>query len=159
MPHNSSANLHVHLWRRIFALVYDVFILLALCSIAIYFTLQITIWGGVHNVDTQFQNTLPQFLTLTIIFTVATIYYCYSWHCGGQTIGMRAWHIKVFIYNTQQLPSYPQCFKRYCIALVTTFLLGIGLWIAFFRKDKRCLFDVLSHCQVLKIQKNVAEKQ
>jgi|SRR5690606_4004926 len=59
-------------------------------------------------------------------------FFVYFWRRGGQTLGMRAWRLKIQSANGER-PSYTQCLLRCALAALSMAALGLGyLW---------CLFD------------------
>lgn len=62
------------------------------------------------------------------------IFYGWFWTHGGQTLGMRAWHLYV-IYPTGKYPNWTSAFIRYIGALCSwglvagiLYLAGVSLW-------------------------------
>jgi RDD family. len=58
--------------------------------------------------------------------------FCFFLEKGGQTLGMRAW--KIGIEDFQDM-SWWQSLSRFMVGLVSTVLLGIGLWVKKFNKS------------------------
>ena len=83
-------------------------------------------------------------LLLVIIF-----FYSFFWHRGGQTLGMKAWRLKL-LNSEGERPSWGQCMLRAVIALP---LFPIGyLWKLIDREDK-CLQDKFSGTQIVVLKK------
>ena len=80
---------------RLFALVYDLFPVLALWMLAsLGFTLAYT--AGGHDVHDNIPPFSPlQCLLWGTCWVIAGIYAVMSWHRGGQTLGMRPWRLRV----------------------------------------------------------------
>ena len=79
------------LWRRLAALMYDSLVVIALL-ILVGFIIQAGY--GLFN-QGEPMGELPSQLVLSLIFCICFFYYSHSWRRGGQTIGMKAWRIKL----------------------------------------------------------------
>ena len=141
------------IWRRLAALLYDSFILLALsfCYGAIATFMGAAL--GVHAEDYQ-----PMFhhwlFTIGWIGTLAGFYYWF-WRKSGQTIGMRTWRIQLCDGNDQsQRPSGRQCLLRMLFAPLLILLAGVAYWYRLLDRRGACLHDRLSHTQVVVVPKN-----
>ncbi|GLS83108.1 RDD family protein [Paraferrimonas haliotis] len=70
-------------------------------------------------------------------------FYVWFWSRGGQTLGMRAWRLKVQHVNGQCI-SLPRAITRFFASL-----LGLGNLFILLNKDKRALQDTLSETEVV----------
>lgn len=148
--------------RRLASWVYD-----ALATIAIIMLAQIIFLGLIelllslgivnktddadisHFVTTQPWNFINQFY----LVCVACFFYVYFWCKGGQTIGMRAWRLKV-----RNLDGSPISKGQALIRAVTA-LLGVGnLLVIFDFKNKRALQDYLAKTEVITLSKEENKK-
>lgn len=148
--------------RRLASWVYD-----ALATIAIIMLAQIIFLGLIelllslgivkktddadisHFVTTQPWNFINQFY----LVCVACFFYVYFWCKGGQTIGMRAWRLKV-----RNLDGSPIS-KGQAIIRAVTALLGVGnLLVIFDFKNKRALQDYLAKTEVITLSKEENKK-
>ncbi|WP_310387054.1 RDD family protein [Roseateles sp.] len=66
-----------------------------------------------------------------VLFVVIGLYFSWFWTRGGQTVAMKAWHIRVVDLQGQAL-SKPRALARYCLswlwfapALVSVWLIGL----------------------------------
>lgn len=147
------ANQGAPIWRRLFALVYDLFLLCAIsmCYSAAALGIYLLIFGAPADQDYQpiFQGIAFQlgwFLSLVAFFY-------YFWITGGQTAGMRAWRIK--LVSTQNKNVTPAaCFKRVIVGLPSFFVFFLGYLYRFIDKNKDCLHDKLSQTRVVVTEKN-----
>ncbi len=110
------------LLRRLAAIVYDTLLLFALLFVATTLALVFT-WGQAIEPNNP--------LFTTYLFLVAFFFFAWFWTHGGQTLGMRAWRIRV-----QQRDGSPitlwQALLRFLGALASWACLGLGfLWILF----------------------------
>ena len=66
-----------------------------------------------------------------VLFVVLGLYFSWFWTRGGQTVAMKAWHIRVVDLQGQVL-SKPRALARYCLswlwfapALISVWLIGL----------------------------------
>ena len=105
------------LTRRLGAFVYDVLLIVALWMF--------TILGGVLlNEGETVAGTVLQL----ILATEALGFYLYFWARQGQTLGMRAWRLKLVTGEGGQ-PNLSALFKRALLAPISFLCFGLGyLW-------------------------------
>ncbi|MDD5319186.1 MAG: RDD family protein [Methylococcales bacterium] len=121
--------------RRLAAQIYDFFLLIALLFFATALLLPFTAGEAVTT-----QQTLIYRVYLTII---SFFFYGWFWTHGGQTLGLRAWKIKVLTLEQKPI-SWTQALLRFATAIVSLVFCGLGfLWI-FIDKNKRSWHDHLS---------------
>ena len=126
------------MFRRSAAFLYDCLLLIALffiiTSIAIAFN---------HG------NAIQNFAYYLFLFIVAFLFFDWFWRHGGQTLGMRAWRIKVESLDSQTI-TMKQSLTRY----VTGFLLfGITLLYMPFSTQRTALHDTLSKTRIVMLYK------
>lgn len=126
------------IWRQIAAFIYDIFPVL---GILISTSLIIVLLRGGKEIETS--TLWLQLLLVAEIFT----YYTYSWKRGGQTLGMRAWKIKIQS-NSNRL-SWPQLTLRFISGLASFLSLGMGLWWQYIDNKKRTWMDIASQSTVI----------
>lgn len=122
------------LFRRLAAICYDSLLLLALLMIVTAALLTLT--GG-HAI--QSNNLLYDLCLLACSY----LYFTWQWIHGGQTLGMRAWKIKVLTLDNNKL-GWPRASSRFFYSLFSWAILGIGFIWSLFEKDKMTLHDRLS---------------
>jgi len=140
------------IWRRLAALLYDRFILLA---ISFLYGAAATLAGtlaGWHQTDYQ-----PMFrhwaFTLGWVL-VLTAFYLWFWHKSGQTIGMRTWRLKLVTSdNHLHTPDWRLCALRAMVAPPAIALGGIGYWYKLIDGQARSLHDRLSKSHVIEVPK------
>lgn len=127
---------------RFTAMIYDLLLLMALWFIiaAIFMTLR-TALGG----DPQ----APGGPILTSLLFIASFwFYSFFWRRGGQTLGMRAWRLRLI--NTTGKPlSLTQCLLRFMCAIPSLALFGLGYFWLWFDKDKQTWHDKFSETKVV----------
>lgn len=120
--------------RRLAAIFYDLLLLIALFFVATALLLPL-------NAGQAF--TAKQFFYPIYLLVVSFFFYAWFWTHGGQTLGLRAWKIKVLTLNREQI-SWKQALLRFTAALLSWVFFGLGfLWILI-DKDKRSWHDYLS---------------
>ncbi|CAM4310524.1 RDD family protein [Pseudoalteromonas ostreae] len=143
-------------WRRFASLIYDslVVISLSMLTAILYFA----VIQGVIAFDLIPQTEDPAafiqdspllYGIRSVLFVgVNIVFFAYFWTKSGQTIGMRAWRLKVQTRNGD-LISWSQAIIRSMTAL-----LGLGnLVVLVDFKNKRALQDYLSKTEVVALTK------
>lgn len=115
-------------------MVYDAFLLLAVWFLATALILPFN--GG--QAFSSGQIFYPLYL-LAVSFS----FYGWFWTHGGQTLGMKAWKIKVLTFQQQPL-NWQQAGLRFCSALLSWGLLGTGFFWILVDKQRYALHDYLS---------------
>jgi uncharacterized RDD family membrane protein YckC len=134
------------LWLRLLAGLYDLLPLLGLWFVAGLLALLIT--GGALDPHRLAHKLLVQALVLA--FSAA--YFALSWMRGGQTIGMRAWRLRVASSEGTRL-SITRASLRFLVALVSLLALGAGFWWILIDPKKRAWHDLAAGTVVARIEK------
>lgn len=125
------------LTRRLLAGVYDLLPLVALWMIATAVAFAVA-GGGIDGHHPAFRAWL---------LLVALGYYGISWRRGGQTIGMRAWRIKIESHGPL---SFATIALRFAVALVGIAAFGAGLWWSLLDREKRMWHDLAAGTRVVR---------
>lgn len=125
--------------RRLGAMFYDS---LLLCAVLFVATLAVLPFVGGEAIESG--NIAYNLL----LIAVAYFYFCWHWVTGGQTLGMRSWHVFVLNEANTKL-NWKQASLRYFTALLSLMLFGLGFIWALFDKKKRALHDILSRTRLL----------
>ena len=127
------------------AFIYDLFILAALSIVlgALY-----TAVAGEAFHERGLALTLFQLNWLAMV----SAYYLLSWRRAGQTIGMRAWRIKV-VSNHHPSLTWQDCWKRLGAGMVNCLLLNLG-WLGYLLPAGKSLTDHLSHTHIERLPKS-----
>lgn len=121
--------MHCNLLRRLAAIFYDCLLLTAILFVAT--AILVSLIGG--NAIEGGNIVYNAFLLLISFF-----YFSWHWVKGGQTLGMRSWHI--FVMNeSMQVINWKQASLRFLYALLSLLLLGSGFAWSLFDKKKICL--------------------
>jgi uncharacterized RDD family membrane protein YckC len=131
---------YVGIFRRIGAFSYDIILLIAVLFLMTAIVMPVS--QGVIDSSNLFFK--------VYIATVIFLFFGWFWVHGGQTLGMRAWKIRVELDNGQNL-GWSQAILRFIIAVLT---FGVGLLWCLWDPRHRALHDVLARTQVIKVMKN-----
>lgn len=149
---NNSESPAASIWRRLAALLYDSFILLAISFLYGAAATFVGAAAGWHHADYQ-----PMFqhwaFTLGWVLVLA-IFYIWFWHKSGQTIGMRTWRLKLVDDDNPNItPSWRLCALRALVSPPMIIFVGVGYWYGLIDKQRRCLHDRCSHTRVIEVAK------
>ncbi|HEX3895796.1 MAG TPA: RDD family protein [Rudaea sp.] len=133
----------VSLGLRLLALLYDVLPLLGLWFLAGVVGVALT--GGALDPHRLNYKILMQALVLA--FTAG--YFVLSWTRGGQTIGMRAWKLRLTMRDGSRV-LLTAALLRFFLACLSLILLGAGYWWSLFDPQRRTLHDALSDTRMTK---------
>ena len=118
--------------HRLGAIFYDALILLALLMLSTWILMPFTNGEAIEAGEIAYQ---------LYLLVICCGYYLGFWLYGGQTVGMRAWRIRI-----RTLENTPLTLKiagqRLLWAVLTLLPGGFGLWFALFRADRQTLYDM-----------------
>ena len=146
MTDNTAAT-PASLWLRLLASIYDLLPLLGLWFFAGAVALGLS--GGTLEAHADLRKILTQALVLA--FTAG--YFVVSWTQGGQTIGMRAWRLRVMRADGACV-DWPQALLRFGIALISFAALGGGFLWALLDPQQRTWHDIASGTVLVRLGKN-----
>ncbi|TRW91323.1 RDD family protein [Candidatus Methylobacter oryzae] len=120
--------------RRLAATLYDILLLIGLLFVATALLLPFN--GGQAFTAQQFF--FPLYLLLVSFF-----FYAWFWTHGGQTLGLRAWKIKVLTLDMRPI-SWEQALFRFAAAIISWSFCGLGILWILIDKDQCSWHDHLS---------------
>jgi uncharacterized RDD family membrane protein YckC len=126
--------------RRLAAICYDA---LLLAGVLFLFTLAVVVLRGGRAVDAGTVWFGPG------LIAVAFVFFGWFWTHGGQTLGMRAWRIRLVRPDAQPI-GWRQASLRFVGAWLAALPLGLGYWWSWFDADGRCWHDRLSGTRVVR---------
>lgn len=149
---NAPGRPRAHIPRRLLALFYDLWPVLALWFVtAVPFMLaDAAIHGDVrHNIE---PFSLTQWLLWITCWAVAGLYATISWRRGGQTLGMRPWRLRL-VNAGEGPPSMRALWIRYAVGTLSLLLAGIGFFWAWIDRDRLTWHDRASKTRLVRIPK------
>jgi uncharacterized RDD family membrane protein YckC len=119
---------------RYFAvIIYDIFLLVALLFFATAILLPFNGGKAISN---------HIFYSLYLLL-VSFLFYGWFWTHGGQTLGLKAWKIKV-LTESHGLMGWQQAFIRFIVAITSWSILGLGFAWSLVDKKQRSWHDLAS---------------
>ena len=87
-----------------------------------------------------------------VLWAVAGAYATLSWRRGGQTIGMRAWRLRV-TDAAGGTPGWGALWLRYVVGALGLLAGGVGFWWALIDRDRLAWHDRASRTRMLRLPK------
>jgi len=138
-------------FRRLFAIFYDCFLLLAILLVVSLITIALNHGKAVEPGDTLY----PVFVLL--IFGLCYLYFAWFWIHGGQSLGMKTWRIQLQRDDTDNKNSTPITWKiaaiRFFSAFISWGIFGLGFLWSLFDKKKRGWHDMISKTVLIDLRK------
>ncbi len=127
---------------RLAAMFYDSLLLLSALLIATAIALLVT-KGSLHTHNPFFRTTL---------FLICFSFYAWFWLHGGQTLGMRAWKLR--LQNTDGRPiTIWQALLRFLTAIPSLAFASLGFLWMLIDKDKMTWYDRFSESVIVRLSK------
>ncbi len=141
--------------KRLAVIIYDALLLAGVLffSLAIIFGIPLYIFKSAVNQDTldafPALKLLMSGLLILVALLIAFIFYGWFWVKGGQTLGMKAWHL--YLVNDEgKYITWKVAAIRFITALVSWACAGVGFaWILLNRK-KLAWHDMASNTQIVR---------
>ncbi len=129
---------------RVASLIYDSLIVIALViSVS---ALAITI-----NQGDVLESPVGKAINAVAYVLVVGLYFVGSWIRSGQTIGMRAWKIKVLKNNDDVTLDWGQAIARLLLGTVCLALAGIPILMAFFKPNRQPFYEQLTGSELYRV--------
>jgi uncharacterized RDD family membrane protein YckC len=146
-------------FRRLAAMIYDALVATAVGMLSgLVFQVVILIMFQNQWLENKgFEDYMDYFQSSDVLQLIANVwvalwimgFFLWFWKHGGQTLGMRAWRLKIYNLKDEDTISYPRLFLR----LVTSFL-GLGtLLVLLDVKSRQSLQDRIAQTEVLYLSK------
>lgn len=124
------------IWKHFAAFIYDVFPIAGIFLLTSLIVLLVRNGVEVERYSLWFT---------TVLLAEVALYYIYSWKLGGQTLGMRAWKIKIIPNKSNQHQlTWGQAIARFFVGILSTALLGLGLFWKILSQSNRSWMDLVS---------------
>lgn len=122
------------LLRRLAVICYDSLLLFAVLFAATLLILPLTRGRAIAPHDA---------LYTVYLLAVSYGYFGWFWTHGGQTLGMRAWGVRL-VNAAARPPTWRQCLIRFVAALISWLPLGLGFLWSGLDREKRAWHDMIS---------------
>ncbi|MFA5531721.1 MAG: RDD family protein [Thiohalomonadaceae bacterium] len=143
---NDTALPHCGLIRRLAAIVYDAVLLFGVVFLA----------SALIQPFTKVINPGNPFFTLYFV-AVVFAFFGWFWTHGGQTLGMRAWRVRVQRPDGQPI-TWGQAALRYLVAILSWAVLGLGFLWSLIDREKRTWHDLVSETVLVVVPKEKKKK-
>jgi uncharacterized RDD family membrane protein YckC len=154
-----TANNAPSLWRRLIAIIYDSFLVLALIMGVMFVVLPIySAITGSNTSESVVQ--LDKELVWLIWLLTPMVFFTIFWLKSGQTLSMQAWRIKLVGFSGEPLTA-GQCVIRCLGAALSAACLGAGYLWCLVDRNGRAWHDYLSGTELIVLPKkndNAKEK-
>ena len=139
---NKQAFTPAGLLVRLLAMFYDALLLLSALLIATALALLVT--QGTLSYHNPFFR--------TYLFLVCFSFYAWFWLHGGQTLGMRAWRLRLQRPDGQPVTLW-QALLRFMAAIPSLAFAGLGLFWMLVDRDKMAVHDRISESVIVRLPK------
>ena len=137
---------HAGLFRRLFAIFYDCFLLAALLFIVSAIAIALN-HGNAIEPDNAFYP-----IYIFIILFLCYLYFSWFWIHGGQTLGMKTWRIQLQSSTSSKI-GWKTTTIRLLTAILSWSFLGAGFLWSLFDNKNRCWHDMLSKTVLIDLRK------
>lgn len=136
---------------RLLAMVYDLLPLAALwmATSAVMLLLR----GGVRVTP----GSAAAMVEFVLLLAVTFAYLGLSWRRGGQTLGMRAWRLRLVNVDGSSPVPWRALVLRYLVAMVSLAAVGLGFAWSLFEPNRRTWHDLASGTVLVRMPKPVAK--
>ncbi len=139
------------LMRRVAAIFNDSILVMAVLLMAMTLVVvPLDLILGWENIDKDSLRLNPFYLIY--LFCVMVGFHILFWIRGGQTLGMRAWRLRVVREDGEGL-GFRDALVRYLCAILSLAALGLGFLWVFIDRDKLTWHDRLSKTRLVIIKK------
>jgi uncharacterized RDD family membrane protein YckC len=146
MTENTDLSLnYVGLVRRLLAIIYDLFLLLALLFLA---TSAVMLFNQGNAIVPG--HPLYAFYVICLLI-ISFCFYGWFWTHGGQTLGMKTWKMKLQQNNGRPV-TWPLAFIRYMTAVISLSAAGLGFFWSLFNPQRRTWHDIASNCVLIDLR-------
>ena len=97
---------------------------------------------------TDFGRLIGSIIFIIHCLAVSFFFYGWFWTHGGQTLGMRAWNLYL-IKPDGKFINWKIAFIRYCSALLSWAVVGLGFTWVLINRQKLAWHDILSNTQLV----------
>lgn len=135
--------------RRVGAIFYDSMLVVSFLFVAGMLSMKgMMLAMDLENVPAGSVAAKAFFVYLVLL---AYLFFAWFWIHGGQTLGMRAWKVKLVRQDGMTI-SWGQAFLRFCYSIVSWIPLGAGYLWALIDKNKQAWHDKASRSYLIDIR-------
>ncbi len=133
------------LFRRLFAIFYDLFLLTAILFVVSWiFT--------VLNSGNAIESGSPlHILFVLILVSACLLYFGWFWTHGGQTLGMQTWRIRLQREDNSDI-DWQLVIRRYLGAVLSWAVFGLGFIWSLFNRKKQCWHDIITKTVIIDLR-------
>lgn len=142
----TSTTRYAGLFRRLLAIFYDIFLLIAIYFIVSYAAIFLNHGKAIEPSDTFYP------LFVIVIAGLSYLYFAWFWIHGGQSLGMKTWQIQLRTEDTGVL-DWKIASIRFVSALVSWAVAGMGFLWALFDSKNRGWHDLASKTVLIDLRK------
>lgn len=136
--------------KRSTIIIYDALLLVGVIMVCYALLYAIGSWVIPTAWQTNWLTNGSKVIYLTVM---PFLFYGWFWTHGGQTLGMKAWHVYL-VHNDGKFISWKTAFIRYICAIISWACFGLGFTWILIDKRKRAWHDTLSGTQIIRQPKN-----
>ena len=141
-----STDLHyAGLLRRLFAIFYDCFLLIAILFVVTGIATALNHGKAIETGDTFYP------LYVLVVFGLSYLYFAWFWIHGGQSLGMKTWRIQLVAADDRKI-NWQTTAIRFFSAIFSWGIFGLGFLWAIFDKHNRCWHDLASKTVLLDLR-------
>lgn len=133
------------LFRRLFAIFYDTFLLTAILFIVTAIANALNHGNAIGPGDTYYP------LYVFVVVTLCYLYFSWFWIHGGQTLGMKTWRIRMISSEGNRI-GWKQTTTRLIFAIISWGFFGLGFLWSLLDKENRCWHDMVSKTVLLDLR-------
>ena len=146
MTENASLPLkYTGLIRRLLAIIYDLFLLVALLFIATAILMGVNQGNAIERGQPLYPFYIAYLLAISFIF------YGWFWTHGGQTLGMKTWKMRLQQDNGNAI-TWPLALIRFITAIFSWLAAGAGFFWSLFSPKKRTWHDIASRSVLIDLR-------
>ena len=140
-PGSTASTAKPGFFRYIAVIIYDLFLVIALFFFATAILLPFNQGEAIQS----------SFIFPLYLLCVSFIFYGWFWTHGGQTLGLRAWKLRL-LSDEQTEITWKQALIRYLTACFSWLTLGLGIFWRLWQKDKKTWQDLSSKSAIVFIE-------
>jgi uncharacterized RDD family membrane protein YckC len=145
-PSSRQAASPAALGWRLLALVYDVLPLLGIWFAVAALMLALRLGQPVEP------GGLSALIEQVMLLAATFAYFGLSWRRGGQTLGMRAWRLRLLAADGRA-PSWRSIVLRAVVAPFSLAMFGLGFLWSLFERERRSWHDLASGTVIVRLPK------